>query len=181
MLRQDRRQVDGGVLSVEEVILVDDHDNAVGTAEKVRAHQDGGRLHRAFSVFVSNRRGELLLQRRAAGKYHFGGLWSNTCCGHPRPGEEVAAAARRRLGEEFGFTTDLGQVAEFTYKAHDPASGLTEHEYLHVFAGRFDGIPAPDPSEIEDWRWADRAGVESELADAPERYTPWFPLALRSV
>ncbi len=166
---------------MEHVILVDDHDAEIGSAEKLAAHQDGGRLHRAFSIFVCNQRGELLLQRRAVGKYHFGGLWSNTCCGHPRPGEETGAAARRRLREEFGFEAELGEVASFIYEADHAATGLTEHEYLHVFTGRFDGAPAPDPSEIEEWRWADRAVIERELATSPKAYTPWFPLAFRKV
>ncbi len=166
---------------MERVILVDEYDHEVGTAEKLCAHQDGGQLHRAFSIFVSNQLGDLLLQRRAVGKYHFGGLWSNTCCGHPRPGEETGAAAQRRLHEEFGFEADLSEVAAFTYKSDHAASGLTEHEFLHLFTGRFDGAPVHDPSEIEDWRWVDRAAIERELAASPERYTPWFPLALRKV
>ena len=162
---------------MEQVILVDEQDRKVGVAEKLRAHQDGGQLHRAFSIFIFNRRGELLLQKRATGKYHFGGLWSNACCGHPRPGERLLAAARRRLGEEFGFETELTEKLAFTYEALDTVSGLTEREYLHVVVGHFDGEPAPAISEIEAWRWETPASIRREIEAAPQRFTPWLPIA----
>ncbi|MFQ5502448.1 MAG: isopentenyl-diphosphate Delta-isomerase [Phycisphaerae bacterium] len=166
---------------MEQVILVDEQDCEIGTAEKVSAHRGGGRLHRAFSIFIFNDRGELLLQRRAAGKYHFAGLWSNTCCGHPRPGEATGVAGRRRLGEEFGFDADLREVASFIYRADDSASDLTEHEYLHLLVGHYDGPVTPDPAEIENWRWAAPAEIQRDLAARPAHYTPWFGGALSRV
>lgn len=160
----------------ERVILVDEDDVERGSAEKLRAHADGA-LHRAFSVLVFNRRGEILLQRRAAGKYHSGGLWSNTCCGHPRPGEETARAARRRLREEMGFECELVRLFGFRYRV-ELAGGLSEHEYDHVFAGRYDGAPLPDPAEVDAWRWTSLDAIRREVAEASERYTHWFPLLL---
>lgn len=118
--------------AAEQVIAVDAQDQPLGVAGKLAAHQDG-QLHRAFSILVFNTQGELLLQRRAASKYHFANYWSNTCCGHPRPGETTPAAAGRRLKEEFGIRVPLSERAEFVYRAEDQASGLIEHEYLHVF------------------------------------------------
>lgn len=158
----------------EEVVLVDDAGHPIGVAEKLAAHRDGGRLHLAFSVYVFNRAGELLLQRRASVKYHFAGLWSNTCCGHPRPGEAVADAASRRLEEEFGFTTELLPVMRFRYEALDPASGLAERELLQVFRGGFDGSPHPDPREIEEWRWVPLDELRRIIAKEPETTTPWL-------
>ena len=166
---------------MNEVILVDEHDRPVGVAEKLEAHTGGGRLHRAFSVFVFDAAGRLLLQLRAGSKYHFGGRWSNTCCGHPRPGEESAAAARRRLSEEFGFDCDLSRVGSFTYHAHDSASGLAEHEIDHVFVGEFNGAPTPNAEEIDEWRWIDPADLKREMRERPDRFTPWFELALRII
>lgn len=156
----------------DEVILVDEADNELGTSPKLRAHHEGV-LHRAFSVFLFNSRGELLLQRRAGGKYHSGGLWTNTCCSHPRPGEETAAAARRRLQEEMGLSTPLLPVFAFTYRA-DLGQGLWEHELDHVFVGRTDQDPLPDPEEVGDWRWASIPEVVDEMHRHPERFTAWF-------
>src|SRR5690606_12816732 len=136
----------------ERVILVNTADVPIGTAGKLEAHERGA-LHRAFSVFVVNSRGEILLQRRAAEKYHGGGLWSNSCCGHPRPGEATGEAARRRLGEEMGVDSTLERVFSFTYRA-EMASGLTEHEIDHVYIGSLEEDPRPDPAEVEAWRWA---------------------------
>lgn len=163
----------------ERVILVDRDDAEIGSEEKLRAHARGA-LHRAFSVFVLNSRGELLLQRRAEEKYHTGGLWSNTCCGHPRPGEEVGAAARRRLGEEMGFHCDLSRRFGFVY--HAPlGDGLAEHEFDHVFVGWYDGLPDPDPAEVCEWRWEPLERVYRELERSPDRFTPWFRAALEGV
>lgn len=164
----------------EFVILVDSSDRQIGTAEKLSVHESGGQLHRAFSIFVLDDGDRLLLQRRAACKYHFPGLWSNTCCGHPRPGETVMEAAVRRLNEEFGITAPLRVVAELTYRASDPASGLTEHEYLHVLSGRADAIaaPHPNPAEIAAFRWLPIPDIKTELLSCPDRFTPWFPIAL---
>ena len=163
----------------ETVVLVDEQDREVGLAEKLEAHRTGV-LHRAFSVFVLNSRGELLLQRRAAGKYHSPGRWSNTCCGHPRPGEPLAAAARRRLREEMGFDCELERLGGFVYRA-EVGGGLLEHEYDHLFIGRHDADPAPDPAEASEWRWISPAAALSEAQALPEVFTPWFALALREL
>lgn len=165
----------------DEVILVDESDLALGFSEKLAAHLNGGQLHRAFSVFVFNPQGELLLQQRAAEKYHFGQLWTNTCCSHPRPGETTPAAAQRRLHEELGFTTALTEVGHFVYRAEDPVSGLTEHELDHVFVGYYDAQPQPNPDEVLAFRWQPLDSVIREHLTFPERFTPWFPLALAFV
>jgi isopentenyl-diphosphate delta-isomerase len=156
-------------------VLVDASDTVTGSAEKWLAHRRG-LLHRAFSVFVMNPRGEFLLQKRARTKYHSGGLWSNTCCGHPRPGERLERAARRRLGEEMGLTCALDHLQSFTYQAK-LAGGVIEHEVDHVFLGRSDQLPEPDRGEVEDWHWRTRAEIDAELAQQPAAFTAWFPLA----
>ena len=171
--------VDGA--SPDHVILVDENDRSLGSAPKLAAHLDGGRLHRAFSVFVFNSAGRMLLQRRAAGKYHFGGLWTNACCSHPREGPTLVESARARLRHEFGFDVPLDELFSFVYRAHDPASGLTEHEFDHVLVGRFDGEPSPNPDEIDAWEWVDRDQLTSEVRRHPERYTPWFRIVLEKV
>jgi isopentenyl-diphosphate delta-isomerase len=165
----------------EEIILVDENDNMVGFETKLKAHEDGGKLHRAFSIFVFDARGKLLLQRRAKKKYHFGGLWSNTCCSHPKKGEELQDAAQARLQQEFGFDTRLKEIFSFLYRASDARSGLTEHEFDHVFYGEFDGDPRPNPDEIEDWKWVDVTDLMSDLKNNPHYYTPWFKIALQGV
>ena len=159
---------------MEEVILVDEEGREIGSAEKHEAHRNGGKLHLAFSIVLFNRRGETLLQRRSKRKYHFGGLWTNSCCGHPRPGEVLGEAARRRLREELGIDADLSEVFSFVYRATDSRSGLSEHEIDHVFVGRLDSEPRPDPEEIDELRWIERAELERDVAAHPERYTPWF-------
>ena len=158
----------------ERVVLVDENDVEVGTLEKQRAHAEG-RLHRALSVFVLNARGEMLLQRRAAGKYHSGGLWTNACCSHPRPGEPVDVAARRRLREEMGIDAAMEPAFAFTYRA-DVGPGLVEHEFDHVFLARYDGDPAPSLDEVDGWRWAPVAGLAREVEEHPEAFTAWFRL-----
>ncbi len=136
---------------IENVILVDSADNAPGTMEKMEAHRQGA-LHRAFSIFLFNSRGQLLLQQRAMEKYHSGGLWTNTCCGHPRPGEETLEAGKRRLIEETGIATELDALFSFVYR-HEFANGLAEYEYDHVLIGFSDEAPQPDPEEIADYRY----------------------------
>jgi len=168
-------------LKEQQLILVDSDDNPVGATSKLDAHLDGGSLHRAFSVFVFDLSGNMLLQRRARTKYHFGGLWSNACCGHPRPGERTEDAARTRLGEEFGFETEIRELFKFTYLATDVASGLTEYELDHVFYGEFDGEPLPDPDEIEDWRRVRPEDLLADLDANPQLYTPWFRVAAERV
>lgn len=164
---------------MEKVILVDPNSRQIGEAEKVRAHEDGGLLHLAFCILIFDQSGRLLLQQRAAGKYHFANLWSNSCCGHPRPGEGAVAAAERRLLEEFGFTVPLRIVKEFSYKAFDRNSGLTEHEFAHILVGSFSGTPDPNPQEIGAWRWELPDTVRIDVRNSPEAYTPWFGLFIR--
>lgn len=159
----------------DHVILVTDDDAPVGVRRKQDAHV-AGLLHRAFSVFVFDSSDRLLLQRRSLSKYHSGGLWSNTCCSHPRPGESTRAAAHRRLFEEMGFECPLRTAFSFVYRA-DVGDGLMEHEYDHVFTGRFDGEPAPDFDEVDDWRWIPVPALERELAETPGRFTFWFRVA----
>ena len=160
----------------ERVILVDEHDNPIGTGAKLPTHERG-ELHRAFSVFLINPAGEILLQQRATTKYHGGGLWANSACGHPRPGEETVAAARRRLKEEMGIDAELEPVFAFTYRA-EMDHGLIEHEIDHVMIGFSDDPPRPDPAEVAAWRWLSPEAIRAELTTAPERYTPWFEPAL---
>ena len=160
----------------ERVVLVDEHDAELGTAEKQQAHREG-RLHRAISVFVVDGAGRLLLQRRAAGKYHSGGQWTNTCCSHPRPGEPVDAAALRRLREEMGIAAELRPAFTFLYRA-DVGGGLTEHELDHVFVGRYEGDAHPDPDEVDGWRWVPVDELRADVDAHPERYTPWFRIVM---
>ena len=159
---------------MELIILVDDQDRQIGVEEKLAGHRNGGRLHRAFSVLIFNRRGEMLLQQRSTRKYHFRGLWTNACCGHPRPGEALESSAHRRLQEELGFDTALREVFSFVYSAEDPDSGLTEREFDHVFVGVFDGTPRPHPDEVSALRWIARAELERDLAARPDSYSAWF-------
>lgn len=165
----------------EHVVLVDEADRVVGSMEKMAAHAPPGHLHRALSVVVVDESGRILLQRRAPTKHHFAGLWSNTCCTHPRPGEDVVAAGVRRLHEEMGFAVDLTEVGEFVYRAEDPVSNLVEHELDHVLVGRSSGEPepAPDPSEVGAWRWIERGALATEMSDQPSRFTPWLALVLQ--
>jgi isopentenyl-diphosphate delta-isomerase len=158
--------------SADHVILVDERDQAVGTMAKLEAHQKGER-HRAISVIVRDARGRLLLHERAAGKYHSGGLWTNTCCSHPRPGEETFDAAARRLSEEMGIVCPLGYLFSTHYKAA-VSNGLIEHEIVHVFGGRFDGTPKPDPSEIAAWEWRTPADIARDIDARPDAYSVWF-------
>lgn len=164
--------IDGGA---EQVVLVNENDEAIGVEEKIRAHQIGA-LHRAFSVFVFNSSGQLLLQKRALTKYHSRGLWSNTCCGHPRPGETVERASRRRLSEEMGFDSELRKLFDFVYRAR-LEDGLTEHEYDHILVGHFDGVPKADFTEVAEWKWMDLATLRVDLEEHPESYTYWFRLS----
>lgn len=163
----------------EEVVLVDSRDNELGTAPKLDAHRTGA-LHRAISVFIFNSAGEMLLQQRAQGKYHSPGLWSNTCCTHPRPGEKPHGAALRRLREEMGLEASLDHAFSFIYKA-DLGSGLSEHELDHVFVGYLDTDPKPDPAEIGDWRWVTPEVVQEELTEDPSRFSVWFPIAFTAL
>jgi isopentenyl-diphosphate delta-isomerase len=156
----------------EVLIIVNEDDEAIGCGNKMQIHRDGV-LHRAFSIFVFDSRGRMLLQQRAANKYHSGGLWSNTCCGHPRHGEDTRAAARRRLIEEMGFDCELEEVDVMVYRA--PVSvGLIEHEYDHLLVGQFDGNPFPDPEEAYDWVWVEIDHLLARANACPDAFTVWF-------
>jgi isopentenyl-diphosphate Delta-isomerase len=161
---------------MEELILVNENDEQVGTGEKLQVHRDG-RLHRAFSIFVFDSLGRLLLQRRAASKYHSGGLWSNTCCGHPRPGETVEAAARRRLREEMNFDCELRPHSSFIYKA-ELDNGLVEWELDHILVGAYDQDPVPNRQEADDWQWIGMDELRREVGERPESFTYWLKAAL---
>lgn len=163
----------------ERVILVNEIDEAVGVEEKIRAHLTGA-LHRAFSIFVFNSNGQLLLQKRAASKYHSKGLWSNTCCGHPRPGESLEEASRRRLSEEMGFYCALSECLNFIYRVKLD-NDLIEHEYDHVMVGRFDGDPEPSTDEVDNWKWVDVTTLKMEMRESPEKYTYWFLISFDEV
>ncbi|MCA6482342.1 MAG: isopentenyl-diphosphate Delta-isomerase [Chitinophagaceae bacterium] len=160
---------------MEQLILVNELDEMVGTMEKMEAHQKA-LLHRAFSIFIFNSEGEMLLQQRAVEKYHCGGLWTNTCCSHPRPEEDTAAAALRRLQEEMGFATSLKKVFDFVYKAPF-ANGLTEYEFDHVFFGRYDGNVEPNPREVAAVRYLKVETIQSMMEEEPNLFTPWFHIA----
>ncbi len=160
---------------MEDIILVNDRDEPVGTMEKMQAHRNA-LLHRAFSVFVFNGRGEMLLQQRAFNKYHSGGLWTNACCSHPRPGEETLEAAGRRLREEMGFEVKLEKLFDFIYKSEFD-NGLTEYEFDHVFSGVFDGAVMPDKAEVNDYCFKSIPELKESLLQHPAKYTVWFRIA----
>jgi isopentenyl-diphosphate delta-isomerase len=162
-------------MMTDSVVLVNEFDEEVGTMEKMEAHRQA-LLHRAFSVFIFNASGEMLLQRRALTKYHSGGLWTNACCSHPRPGESVEAAATRRLQEELGFVAPLEPAFSFTY--HAPFdNGLTEYEFDHVLTGSYDGDIQPVPEEVCDVCYLSMDEIRADLVDHPEKYTAWFRIA----
>jgi isopentenyl-diphosphate delta-isomerase len=156
----------------EEIILVNEKDQVIGVGEKIQTHLIGA-LHRAFSTYIFNSAGQLLLQKRSSTKYHSQGLWSNTCCGHPRPGEAIEEAARRRLGEEMGFDCEVREVFEFVYHAKLD-NGFYEHEYDHVLVGTCDDIPTPNQDEVADWKWTDLTAIMIDMGKHPENYTYWF-------
>src|SRR5687768_11256150 len=160
---------------LERVVLVDEGDRQTGTADRLRVHRDG-RLHRAISVFIIHDERGVLLQRRSASKPVAPGLWSNTCCTHPRPGETPAAAARRRLHEEMGLRCRLKRVFSFTYSAKFPG-GWVEHELDHVFVGRTVRDPHPEPAEVAEWRWVQAETLRVDMRRHPARYTPWLRAA----
>jgi isopentenyl-diphosphate delta-isomerase len=163
----------------EKVILVDSSDHEKGTMGKEQAHREG-RLHRAFSVFLFNDKGELLLQRRAEGKYHSGGLWTNTCCSHPRPGESTEAAAVRRTKEEMGIDASVKKLFDFVYFC-PLGPDLFEYEFDHVFVGISNAVPLPDPSEVMEAKWVDPIEIAADLDANPNNYTFWFQLIFKDV
>lgn len=167
---------------MEDIILVDDNDIQTGTGEKMDVHRSG-LLHRAFSVCIYNSKGEQLLQKRALAKYHCPGLWSNACCSHPRPAENLFNAAKRRLKEEMGIDYDWGgreggvPQMEFIYKVK--VGDLTEYEYDHVLFAAFDGEPKINKEEADDSKWVDRDELVADIRKNPAKYTPWFRLMMR--
>ncbi|HSV66711.1 MAG TPA: isopentenyl-diphosphate Delta-isomerase [Mycobacteriales bacterium] len=162
------------------VELVDSDGAPVGACPVDEAHRAPGLLHRAFSVLLFDPAGRILLQRRALDKSRFGGLWSNTCCSHPAPGESPCAAAARRLAEELGMAAPgLTDVGVYRYYAADPGGVWVEREHDHVLVGRTSADPEPAPSEVDSWRWADVPVLHAELAERPELFTPWFAGVLR--
>ncbi len=162
---------------MEKVILVDENDNQIGIEEKLKAHQNGGKLHRAFSIFVFDSKGRLLIQKRAKEKYHSALLWTNTCCSHPRPGELLESAAHRRLKEEMGFDCPLEEKFSFIYKI-DFERGFSEYEFDHLFIGRFDGKPNPSKKEALAWKWVDIKELKKDIKESSQNYTYWFKLSL---
>ena len=162
-------------MSIEKVILVDENDNQVGVMPKLEANQKG-LLHRAFSVFIFNSKYELLLQKRASSKYHSGGLWTNTCCSHPREGEEILDAAKRRLIEEMGIDTSLRKVHDFIYKA-ELDNDLTEHEFDHVLYGIYNEDPIINKDEADDFKWIDMDSLNEDIKTNGNNYTIWFKIA----
>jgi isopentenyl-diphosphate delta-isomerase len=164
---------------IEKVILVDKNDNEVGTMEKQEAHVKG-LLHRAFSVFIFNDKNELLLQRRAVKKYHSGGLWTNTCCSHPRQNEKTKDAAKRRLLEEMGMRSTLIKQFDFVYKAKLD-NNLYEHEFDHVFFGFTNDLPIINPEEVEEYTYKTLEDIGNEMKAIPDKYTEWFKICFREV
>jgi len=161
----------------EKVILVDEQDNQLGLMPKMEAHEKAV-LHRAFSVFIFNDKRELMLQQRAAHKYHSPLLWTNTCCSHQRDGESNIEAGKRRLDEEMGFSTDLKEVFSFVYKAPFD-NGLTEHELDHVMVGDFNGEPKINPEEVESYKWMTLDAVKNDIEINPDDYTAWFKIIFK--
>ncbi len=160
----------------EEVILVDSTDRPIGVMEKMQAHLQG-RLHRAFSVFLFNDQNQILLQRRAFHKYHSGGLWSNTCCSHPKPGEKTTDAVHRRLQEEMGISCPVFPVFQLQYHA-TVDNGLQEHEFDHIYVGHYSGIPNINQNEVADWLYCDLDDLRIDMNRRPESYSKWFRIAL---
>ena len=158
----------------DNVILVDVHDNQIGLMPKLEAHEKGV-LHRAFSVFIFNNHGELMLQRRALTKYHSPGLWTNTCCSHQRDGESNISSGKRRLKEEMGFDTELFEKTSFIYKAKFD-NGLIEHEFDHVLVGSYNHSPIINSIEVDSWKWMSLENVKKDINDHPDNYTAWFKI-----
>lgn len=161
--------------TVTEVILVDSNDHPLGTMEKLEAHQKG-LLHRAFSVFIRNDEGKILLQKRAVSKYHSPELWTNACCSHPFPGETTLSAAKRRLYEEMGFSCELQEVASFTYHTSFP-NGLIEHEFDHILIGDYTGKVVPNPEEVCEYKWLFPSEIDLLLEENEKDFTFWFLIA----
>jgi isopentenyl-diphosphate delta-isomerase len=166
-------------METKQVILVDENDVPRGTMEKLEAHRKG-ELHRAFSIFIFNSKQEMLLQKRASGKYHSGGLWTNTCCSHPVPGERMEITTHKRLQEEMGFDCELKEIFHFTYKT-DLDNELTEHELDHVFIGYYNDAPQANTEEVSEWKYVAVEALQKEMEKYPEHFTVWFRLVFPRV
>lgn len=164
---------------MEQVILVNESDHQIGVMEKMEAHEKAI-LHRAFSVFLFNSKGEMMLQRRALTKYHSAGLWTNACCSHPRPGETELEAAQRRTMEELGIQPQIQHIFSFLYKAAFD-NGLTEHEFDHVFIGQWNDDVHLNPEEVAEIRYLTIEEIKSDMQDNPDQYTAWFKIAFDQV
>lgn len=162
-----------------DIILVNEKDEPTGTSGKLEAHQQA-LLHRAFSVFIFNKQGEMLLQKRATEKYHSGGLWTNACCSHPRPGESLPEAAEKRLQEEMGFSVSLKKAFDFIYRVSFD-NGLTEYEFDHVYIGYHNGKVYPDPAEVSDHYFNDMEDIGKAIKLHPHHFTEWFKIAFPKV
>jgi len=163
----------------EQVVLVNTSGEAIGAMEKMHAHQLG-ELHSAFSVFIFNAAGQMLLQQRALNKYHSGGKWTNTCCSHPRPGEDLKSAAQRRLMEEMGMACELQYLFDFIYRA-ELDNDLIEHEYDYVFVGFSNTLPVPVPAEVADYQYISIEDLEEKLNSDPERFTAWLKICFKQL
>ena len=161
------------------LILVDENDQEIGSMEKLAVHQSG-RLHRAFSVFVFNSKGELLLQQRAENKYHSGGLWTNTCCSHPVNGETIKETIRKRLKDEMGIECETDFQFSFIYKTQFE-NGLTEHELDHVYFGKSDETPVPNDLEAKSWKYISLEDLQNDIQNNPNNYTAWLKICLPEV
>jgi len=164
-----------------KIILVNEQDKPIGESEKLAAHQNGAKLHRAFSIFIFNLKDQTLLQKRASTKYHSQNKWTNTCCSHPYVGESILHAAHRRLKEEMGFDSDnMQDIFSFVYRAK-VGNGLTEYEYDHVLFANYDGKPALNPEEAKNYKWVSLKRLKEELKKNPSNYTPWLRLVIDKV
>ena len=164
----------------DALILVDQSDREIGVLDKASCHDGGGILHRAFSIFILDRRGRVLLQQRAADKRLWPGFWSNSCCSHPRSGETLTLAIHRRVRQELGLECQLRQLFRFEYRALDGERG-TEHELCSVHVGHSDREPVVNRNEIRAWRWIEPAALDIELAEQPGQFTPWLHLEWRRI
>jgi len=154
-----------------KVILVDKKDKQIGVGEKLKVHRQG-KLHRCFSILIFNSNGELLIQQRASSKHHSPGLWSNTCCSHPRPGEDLKTATKRRLKEEMRIECDLKEIFSFIYKAK--SGNFIEHEFDHVFFGKFNDNPIINKKEVQNFKWINLKELKRDVKEHPRKYTFWF-------
>ncbi len=162
----------------KNVILVDENNCAIGEMEKLEAHVNG-KLHRAFSIFIFNAKGELLLQQRDDKKYHSGGLWTNTVCSHPEPNKDLYECVQNRMQEEMGFMVPVQEIFTFLYKS-GYENGLTEHEFDHVFIGKYNENPDPNPEEVMNFKWISLLEIKKDININPEKYTSWFKILMKN-